>query len=63
MSEPTATDRLTRIETKLDVLIAQHDRVTADHEQRLRALERARWPLPSLAILVAAASAAASFLT
>lgn len=27
-----------------------------DHEQRLRLLERARWPLPSLALLVAAAS-------
>ncbi|MGW6498538.1 hypothetical protein [Nonomuraea angiospora] len=28
----------------------------ADHEARIRALERGRWPLPSLAALVALAS-------
>ncbi|MDT0432817.1 hypothetical protein [Streptomyces salyersiae] len=30
----------------------QTDRILTDHEQRLDALERARWPLPSLAALV-----------
>ncbi|MFD3902961.1 hypothetical protein HXS80_20450 [Streptomyces sp. CB04723] len=30
----------------------QTDRILSDHEQRLDALERARWPLPSLAALV-----------
>ncbi|MFF8262752.1 hypothetical protein [Streptomyces virginiae] len=31
----------------------QTDRQLADHEARLDALERSRWPLPSLAALVA----------
>ncbi|MCI4045488.1 hypothetical protein [Streptomyces sp. TRM75563] len=30
----------------------QTDRILSDHETRLDALERARWPLPSLAALV-----------
>jgi hypothetical protein len=30
--------------------------VDRDHEKRLRSLERARWPLPSLAALLALAS-------
>lgn len=30
--------------------------VAADHELRLRALERGRWPLPALAIAVSIAS-------
>ncbi|MFB7900195.1 hypothetical protein ACFC1B_28190 [Streptomyces xiamenensis] len=32
----------------------QTDRKIDDHEQRLDSLERARWPLPSLAALVGA---------
>ena len=28
-----------------------------DHEARIRALERARWPLPALSVLIALASA------
>lgn len=32
------------------------DRDLADHEARLRVLERGRWPLPALAVLVAIAS-------
>ncbi|MET9923340.1 MULTISPECIES: hypothetical protein [unclassified Streptomyces] len=31
----------------------QTDRILSDHEQRLDALERTRWPLPSIAALVA----------
>ncbi|MFI0593710.1 hypothetical protein [Streptomyces griseus] len=31
----------------------QTDRALADHEKRLDALERNRWPLPSIAALVA----------
>lgn len=31
----------------------QTDRILNDHEQRLDALERARWPLPSIAAMVA----------
>ncbi|WP_405508778.1 hypothetical protein OG323_22515 [Streptomyces cyaneofuscatus] len=36
----------------------QTDRILSDHEQRLDALERARWPLPSLAALVGVVSLA-----
>lgn len=35
---------------------ADADRRLVDHEARLRALERSRWPLPSVAALVAVAS-------
>lgn len=34
----------------------------ADHETRLRLLERARWPLPSLAILISVASVVVALL-
>lgn len=39
---------LARIETKLDTALHQG----ADHEQRIRALEAARWPLPAAAVLL-----------
>lgn len=45
-------DRLTRIEVKLDMALANYQ----DHEVRIRALERGRWPLPSLAALLSIAS-------
>ncbi len=32
-----------------------------DHETRLRALEKARWPLPALAVLVSIAALALAF--
>jgi hypothetical protein len=38
------------------------ERVNQDHEDRLRSLERARWPLPSLAVLVSLAALALAFL-
>lgn len=38
----------------------QTDRRMEAHEQRLTALERSRWPLPSLAALVAVAGLAVS---
>ena len=51
------------VETKaqLQLLVAQHTeqaRDLSDHEGRLRALERARWPLPSLAALLSVVSLA-----
>lgn len=52
-------ERLTRIEVKLDMALARLDGVAQDHEGRIRALERGRWPLPSVAVLVAGASLAA----
>lgn len=51
-------DALNRIDAKLDAL-AQRDQAASetltDHETRLRQLEKARWPLPSLAALLAVA--------
>jgi hypothetical protein len=45
-----------RVDGSLALLVQrgdQTDRAIADHESRLDALERNRWPLPSLAALVA----------
>ncbi|PZT70671.1 hypothetical protein DN402_31840 [Streptomyces sp. SW4] len=53
------SDGLTRVETKLDGIaqgLTEVSKDVADHETRLRALERSRWPLPSVAVLVAMAS-------
>ena len=38
---------LIRVETKVDGLVQQ----ALDHETRLRTLEKARWPLPSVGAL------------
>jgi TRAP-type uncharacterized transport system fused permease subunit len=43
----------TQMNSKLDVLLL----TDSDHEARLRALERSKWPLPSIAVLVALAGA------
>ncbi|MEU5130040.1 hypothetical protein [Streptomyces mobaraensis] len=48
-----------RVDGALALLVQrndQTDRLLADHEQRLDDLERGRWPLPSLAALVAVAA-------
>lgn len=37
----------TQMNSKLDVLL----RTDTDHEARIRALERSKWPLPSIAAL------------
>ncbi|WP_225811407.1 hemolysin XhlA family protein [Streptomyces spinosus] len=53
------SDGLTRVETKLDGIaqgLTELSKDVADHETRLRALERGRWPLPSLAAVVAVGS-------
>jgi hypothetical protein len=45
-------DELKTVGVKVDHVSSQLDGVVADvadHETRLRALERSRWPLPSLA--------------
>ncbi|MET9468477.1 hypothetical protein ABZY44_27560 [Streptomyces sp. NPDC006544] len=47
---------MTRIDGSLALLVQrsdQTDKQVADHERRLDLLERGRWPLPSLAALVA----------
>lgn len=57
------TAAVVRLEGKLDSLAQsfvseQANKVTvhADHEARLRSLEKGRWPLPSLAALVSIAA-------
>lgn len=47
-------DAVSRVETKLDGLRDGYVEVrkdVADHESRLRSLERSRWPLPTIATL------------
>lgn len=48
-------DAVVRLTGRVDLGLAQQDTqraISADHEARLRTLERARWPLPSLAVLL-----------
>ncbi|MER5601530.1 hypothetical protein [Streptomyces sp. NPDC002265] len=57
------SDGLTRVETKLDSIgqgVTDLSKDVADHETRLRTLERARWPLPTIGVLTGVAGAAAS---
>lgn len=62
-------DAVMSLKGSVDKLVDQHadaEKQLGDHEARLRVLERARWPLPSLAVLVslaAAVIAAVSLLT
>lgn len=52
-------DQLIVLNTKVERLVSkqdEHERDNADHEARLRVLEKARWPLPSVALLVSLAS-------
>jgi hypothetical protein len=55
---------LERGDGRLDLLLLrldQADQAAADHEARLDALERARWPLPSLLAVVAFATMLITF--
>ncbi|MEU6279720.1 hypothetical protein [Streptomyces sp. NPDC047028] len=50
-----------RIETKIDGILNETKDIrtdVADHESRLRTLERARWPLPTIGVLAGLAGAA-----
>lgn len=52
-------DAVVRLTGRVDVLIEQQSHTQADvvdHEARIRTLERARWPLPSLAVLLSLAA-------
>lgn len=54
-----------RIETKLDQLGTDSRALRtdlADHETRLRALERARWPLPTIGALAGVGGAIAGII-
>jgi hypothetical protein len=49
-------DAVIRLTGRVDVLISQQTSTqneVQDHESRLRSLEKARWPLPSAAALMA----------
>lgn len=59
-------DELKTVGVKVDHVSSQVDGVVADvadHEGRLRSLERNRWPLPSLAAAVALASLVLTLIT
>ncbi|MFE0132382.1 hypothetical protein ACFWY6_12540 [Streptomyces sp. NPDC059037] len=49
-------DAVTRVDSKLDGLAGQAANIQ-DHETRIRALERGRWPLPTIATLAGVAGA------
>lgn len=55
------SDGLTRVETKLDGIaqgMTDLGKDVADHETRIRTLERGRWPLPTIGVLAGVAGAA-----
>lgn len=52
-------EAVVRLTGRVDVAISQQADAAkdlTDHEQRIRALERARWPLPSIGVLIAVLS-------
>ncbi|PKT71876.1 hypothetical protein CW362_16585 [Streptomyces populi] len=55
------SDGLVRVETKLDGIgqgLTELGKDVADHETRIRTLEKARWPLPTIGALAGVAGAA-----
>lgn len=59
-------DQLLILNTRVELLMSKQlesDKDVKDHEDRLRTLEKARWPLPSLAALLAVASLVLGFMT
>lgn len=52
-------DAVVRLTGRVDVLIEQQHQAQTDlqdHETRIRTLERARWPLPAVSVLIALAA-------
>ena len=65
MNDPKLIEALTRIEMKLDHITgtySKHLEDHADHENRLRSLEKKLWALPSASLLIAIASAVFQFI-
>lgn len=59
----TMSEGFARVDGSLALLVQrgdQTDRTLADHETRLDALERARWPLPAIAALTGVGALAVS---
>ncbi len=57
-------DMLLAVRADVSRLADQHGgtaRQGTDHETRIRALERARWPLPTVSVLIAALAVVVSF--
>lgn len=69
MSTPTPSPQgnteilvaIARLETKLDSITNTLPQKIDDHESRIRSLEKNRWPLPSVAVLVSIVGAAISY--
>ncbi|WP_431903604.1 hypothetical protein [Nonomuraea sp. bgisy101] len=60
----TVGGKVDKVDGKVDQLDSKVDGVVAevaDHETRIRVLERARWPLPSIAVLISVAGFVATF--
>lgn len=57
-----AVIKLTAAVDRLADRLEDHARDLTDHEARLRALEKARWPLPALAVLVSITALVLSFM-
>lgn len=58
--------KVDRLDGKVEQTAGAHSEMAkdlSDHEARLRTLERSRWPLPSLAALVALASLILALIT
>jgi len=52
------------LKAQLTLLVGQHadqSKSLDDHEERIRALERSRWPLPSLSVLISLAALLLAF--
>jgi TolA-binding protein len=55
----SVSGKVDQLGSKVDQVASAHEDMRADltdHEARIRVLERGRWPLPSLAALIALAS-------
>lgn len=58
-------DAVVRLTGRVDVLIAQQaetNKDITDHENRIRGLERNRWPLPTVSVLISLGALAIAFI-
>ena len=60
------SDGLTRVETKLDTIgqgVTELGKDVADHETRIRTLEKGRWPIPAVTAVCAVAATVISLVS
>lgn len=58
-------DAIVGLTNKFDVMVTQHTTTqnqVSDHEYRIRGLEKGRWPLPSVALLLSAVAVAVTLI-